>query len=69
MLHTYDDPLLSAEDRMLLELTFGRRLTWFSNGGHLGNLYTAAVQQAIVSAATTPAPSVSSSAGAGAATR
>jgi len=56
VLHTWDDPLLSAEDRMFLELTFGKRLLWFSNGGHLGNLYTAAVQQAIVSAATTPAP-------------
>lgn len=56
VLHTWDDPLLSPEDRTFLGLTFGKRLTWFSNGGHLGNLYTAAVQQAIVSAATTPAP-------------
>ena len=59
VLHTIDDPLLSAEDRLLLGLTFGKRLLWFSNGGHLGNLYAAAVQQAIVSAATTPPPPVS----------
>ena len=116
VLHTFDDPLLSAEDRLLLDLTFGRRLLrfpgagfsgkvrqgtrggdsatvpdgaphvmkggdpprtaeeeqllldlslgsgrmlWFSNGGHLGNLYVRSVQRAIVSAAMTavdPAP-------------
>jgi len=51
VLHSYDDPLLSGSDRSFLDLTFGKRLTWFSNGGHLGALYVRSFQQAIVEAA------------------
>lgn len=52
VLHNIDDFLLTRADRDFLDGEFGDRLTWFSNGGHLGNLYTAPVQEAIVAAAT-----------------
>lgn len=37
--HNYDDFLLSADERIFLDRKFKDNLTWFSNGGHLGNLY------------------------------
>ena len=37
--HNYDDFLLSADERFYLDRQFKDNLTWFSNGGHLGNLY------------------------------
>ena len=45
--HNYDDFLLSEEERRFLDRSFSGKLTWFSNGGHLGNLYYIPVQSAI----------------------
>lgn len=39
VLHTWDDPLLNDEHKQWLDRTFGKNLTWFSRGGHLGNMY------------------------------
>ena len=50
VLHNYDDFLLSDDDRAFLDRTLGKRLTWFSAGGHLGNLYDLRVQQQVVEA-------------------
>ena len=49
--HNIDDFLLSPEERVWLDEVLKERLTWFSNGGHLGNLYYKTVLQQIVSAA------------------
>ena len=48
ILHNYDDFLLSGEDRAWLDRTFGPQLTWFSCGGHLGNLYSSVFQKALL---------------------
>ena len=45
--HNYDDFLLNDEERRFLDQKFSGKLLWFSNGGHLGNLYYLPVQQAI----------------------
>ena len=45
--HNYDDFLLNDEERLYLDRKFKDNLTWFSNGGHLGNLYCLPVQQTI----------------------
>ena len=50
VLHNYDDFLLSDDDRAFLDRTLGQRLTWFSVGGHLGNLYDLRVQQQVADA-------------------
>lgn len=46
--HTLDDFLLSDADRRWLDETLRQRLHWFSNGGHLGNLYYLPVNNMIV---------------------
>ena len=40
IIHTWDDFLINDADKQFLTDTLGKRITWFSNGGHLGNLYT-----------------------------
>lgn len=37
--HTVDDFLCSDEERAWLDEVLKERITWFSNGGHLGNFY------------------------------
>lgn len=39
--------LLNNAERRWLDSTFGSRLTWFSHGGHLGNLYYLNVSGAV----------------------
>lgn len=51
ILHSYDDFLLSAEDLKFLDQTMKSRLVWFSNGGHLGNLYLIPMQRELLAAA------------------
>ena len=46
-IHTADDFLLRKEDREFLTRAAGKRIIWFGRGGHLGNLYTAPVKEAI----------------------
>lgn len=48
VLHSINDFLLSENDRIFLDSTLGRRITWTSRGGHLGNLYYEKVQQKIL---------------------
>ena len=45
--HNCDDFLLTDSDRKFLSDTLGKRLVWFSRGGHLGNLYDSRVQKLI----------------------
>lgn len=45
--HNHDDFLLTDADRKFLSETLGKRLVWFSRGGHLGNLYDIRVQKLI----------------------
>ncbi|MBO5822593.1 MAG: hypothetical protein J6R86_06230, partial [Lentisphaeria bacterium] len=47
ILHNGDDFLLNDDERNFLDRNFTEKLIWFSNGGHLGNLYYTQVQQAI----------------------
>ena len=47
--HNYDDFLLSADERTYLDRQFKDNLTWFSNGGHLGNLYYLPVRNTLLS--------------------
>jgi len=57
ILHNVDDFLLSEEDKLYLDRIYHDRLFWFSNGGHLGNLYTVAFQTVLMNAAAiTPLP-------------
>jgi pimeloyl-ACP methyl ester carboxylesterase len=51
VIHTWDDPLLSPEHRLWLDRTYGKRVTWFSRGGHLGNMYMEKVKEKIVGTA------------------
>jgi hypothetical protein len=51
--HNIDDFLLDPEEKVWLDGVLKERLTWFSNGGHLGNLYYKVVLRAIVAAADT----------------
>ena len=51
VLHTWDDPLLSPEERRWLDRSCGKRITWFSRGGHLGNMYLDKVKKKIVETA------------------
>lgn len=39
IIHNYDDFLLNDAERRYLDEAFTSKLTWFSHGGHLGNLY------------------------------
>ena len=45
--HNCDDFLLNDEERYFHDRNFTKKRFWFSNGGHLGNLYYIPVQQAI----------------------
>jgi len=49
--HNIDDFLVSVEERRYLDEVLKERITWFSNGGHLGNLYYQMVLDKIVEAA------------------
>ncbi|MBR2625965.1 MAG: VacJ family lipoprotein [Lentisphaeria bacterium] len=49
--HNVDDFLCSDEERIWLDEVLKDKVTWFSNGGHLGNLYYKVVLQQIVNAA------------------
>ena len=48
--HTIDDFLVTPGERVWLDEVLGDRLTWLSNGGHLGSLYYQSVLDAIVAA-------------------
>lgn len=50
VIHNWDDPLLSPDDRRFLDRTFGRRMLWFSRGGHLGNMHMKEVREKILEA-------------------
>ena len=45
--HNHDDFLLTDSDRKFLSDSLGKRMIWFSRGGHLGNLYDSRVQKLI----------------------
>ena len=47
VIHTWDDFLLNEQDKDYLTKTLGSRITWYRNGGHLGNLYTTPVKTKI----------------------
>ena len=49
--HNIDDFLVSESERVWLDSVLKDRITWFSNGGHLGNFYYRKVLDAIVNAA------------------
>ncbi|MBQ4328406.1 MAG: VacJ family lipoprotein [Lentisphaeria bacterium] len=49
--HNADDFLLSPAERAWLDSLLKERITWFSNGGHLGNLYYKQVLEAVIKAA------------------
>ena len=51
VIHSWDDPLLAPEHRQWLDKTFGKRMIWFSRGGHLGNMYLKEVGSKIIDAA------------------
>lgn len=55
VIHSCDDFLLTEADRKWLDATFGKRLTWFDHGAHLGNLYVLPVQRQIISDLEVPA--------------
>jgi len=40
VLHTWDDPLETDDDRLYLDRLFGNRITWFAVGAHCGHFYT-----------------------------
>jgi len=51
IVHNYDDFLLSADDKNFLDRTLEKRITWFDQGGHLGNLYYKNLQTVMLKAA------------------
>ncbi len=51
MLHAWDDILLSDADRLYLDRTLGKKLTWFPFGGHCGEFYTKPFQDTLLKAA------------------
>ena len=48
IIHTWDDPLETDDDRAWLDATFGEQITWFSAGGHCGMFYTPECQDEIL---------------------
>lgn len=48
VLHTLNDFLVSDEDRRYLDEALGQRITWFTQGGHLGNLYYGQLHQVLI---------------------
>ncbi len=69
VLHNYNDFLLSPADRAFLDAVLGTRITWFSHGAHLGNLYVTTFQQqllrdlAVDPASSSPSPQPSDTTG------
>ncbi len=49
--HALDDFLLNENDRRFLDSALRERITWFSNGSHLGSLYYKSVSDRIIDAA------------------
>ena len=56
VMHNADDFLLSAEDRRFLRETMQERCLFFSNGGHLGNLYREDVKKEFIKYLDRPLP-------------
>jgi len=48
ILHTRNDPLETDDDRRYLDALFGRRITWFADGGHCGYFYTKPFQSELL---------------------
>ncbi len=48
ILHNLNDFLISDRDRRYLDEVMGDRITWFDQGGHLGNLYRGEWQQELL---------------------
>ncbi len=48
VLHTLDDFLVSDTDRRFLDSALGKRITWFTHGSHLGNLYYGHLHQVLL---------------------
>lgn len=48
IIHAENDFLLSEDDKKFLDSALGKRITWTSRGGHLGQLYYQDVQQEII---------------------
>jgi len=40
LIHTWNDPLETDDDRWYFDRIFGKRITWFADGGHCGYFYT-----------------------------
>ena len=59
VIHSWNDPLITADDARFLDRVFGKRIVWVSGGGHLGGFAADAVQKKIISLAgpdPSPAP-------------
>ena len=50
VIHSYDDFLLTPQDRVWLDETFGDKLLWLSRGAHLGGLYYKAAAEEMLRA-------------------
>jgi len=48
LIHTWDDPLEDDGDRWHFDGLFGKRITWFANGGHCGLFYTKPFQDELL---------------------
>lgn len=48
VLHNWNDVFLNDESRTFLDRTFGKRITWFDAGGHMGNLYLQRVRDTLI---------------------
>ena len=48
VIHTLDDFLLQKQDVDWFAKTFGNRIVFFRNGGHLGQFYTKAFQDYLI---------------------
>ncbi len=50
VLHNLNDFLISEDDKVFLDKTLGDKITWFDEGGHLGNLYFGALHRELLEA-------------------
>jgi len=48
VIHTWNDPLENDDDRRYLDGLFGKRITWFADGGHCGLFYTKPFQDELL---------------------
>ncbi len=48
VIHNTDDPILSPSDALYLDALFSKRMIWFDQGGHLGNLYLEEYQRNVL---------------------